>query len=347
MPNAAKPRSSLNRPTDLQKLAAFVVGVLMLGALFASALFGLVAPEHVNRIVRLCIAVAGGGFALFLLGYFDWHLPNGMQIGGPLGIFVLLLIWDPGQKLPELVNTNFQVCKDNVQRGEDAIAEAYCAKAVEDLPKSPEARYWLAAAQFHEGSYNEAIASWTKALELGADPARTNYNIAFANFRVGKYEDAIKAASAAADATTTNPALRARSLFMIANAEFSLWNYGSGADDHFKNAAAQYQAFLEIGSPKYKARAELACLMAVKAELTNDDQQKKNYDQQAISNFEEALNSVKAYNAGSSQDIQAEKAAFVGAYRPHAGKCGASLSQAWQRMRPTENYVEVLSSVQT
>jgi tetratricopeptide (TPR) repeat protein len=317
----------------------------MLGALFASALFGLVASEHVNRIIRLCIAVAGGGFTLFLVGYFDWHLPNGIKIGGPLGVFVLLLIWDPGRGLPELVNANFQVCKDNIQRGEDAIAEAYCAKAVEDLPKSSEARYWLAAAQFHEGRYGEAVASWTKALELGADPARTNYNIAFANFRIGKYEDAIKAAEEAADAA--NQALRARSLFMIANAEYALWNYGAGANEHFKNAVAQYQAFLEIGSPKYKARAELACIMAVKAELANDEQEKKSYEQQAISNFQEALNSVRAYNAGSSQDIQTEKAAFVSAYRPHAGRCGASLSQLWQRVKPSENYVELLSSVQT
>jgi hypothetical protein len=48
--------------------------------------------------------------------------------------------------------------------------------------------------------------------------------------------------------------------------------------------------------------------MAVKAQLANDEQEKKSYEQQAISNFQEALNSVRAYNAGSSQDIQTEKA---------------------------------------
>lgn len=88
MPNAMKSPAT-NKISGAQKLAAFLVGVLMLGALFASALFGLVAANHVDRIIRLCVAVAGGGFTLFLIGYFDWKLPNGMQIGGPLGVFVL------------------------------------------------------------------------------------------------------------------------------------------------------------------------------------------------------------------------------------------------------------------
>ncbi len=346
MTNAARPRASRNKVSDGQKLAAFIVGVLMLGALFASALFGLVPPEHVNRIVRLCVAVAGGGFALFLVGYFDWDLPNGMQIGGPLGIFVLLLLWNPGKELPNLVNKNFQVCKDNVQSREFAIAEAYCAKAAEDLPDSNEPRYWLGAAQFHQGQYGEAIASWKKALELGADPARSNYNIAFAYFRSKKLEDAIRAGTASADASTANPALRARSLFLVANAEFSLWRYGAGGDLHFSNAVENYRAFLDIGSPKYKARAELACMMAVKSELTNGEE-KESYEDEALTNFEEALKSIEDYNAGSYDDLQDEKVAFVSAYEPHAGRCGASLSQIWQRKKPNEDYGEVLAAIRT
>jgi tetratricopeptide (TPR) repeat protein len=337
-------RTAFNSPSNLQKIAAFVVAVIVLGVLFASALCGLVAPEHVNRIIRLCIAIAGAGFTLFLLGYFDWSLPNGIRVGGPIGVFIFLLLWDPGKSLPESFNKNFQACKDNVQSNQDDVAIAYCARAVDELPNSAEARYWLAAAQFHRGQYGDAVSSWKRALELGADVARTNYNIAFAYFRQKNLEEAVKAATAAADASDENPGLRARSQFMIANAEFSLWNFGAGSDSQFTSAMQAYQNFLIDGSPKYKAQAELACMLAVKAGLSTNPGEKANYEDLAVDYFAKALTEIKNYDAG---DVEPEKSAFVEAYGPGASRCGAELAQLWERKKPNESYSAMLEAVRT
>ena len=53
---------------------------------------------------------------------------------------------------------------------------------------------------------------------------------------------------------------------MVADAENALWGAGSGDNSHFVKAKEMYLAFLEDGSPKYKAEGNLACLLAVKAD---------------------------------------------------------------------------------
>jgi hypothetical protein len=88
-------------PTPGQQTAAFVIGVLVLVVLLAAALLGYIPEPHRGLVIRLGVAVAGGGFALFLIGYFNLHPPNGLRIGGPLGVFVLLLLLNPAEHAPE------------------------------------------------------------------------------------------------------------------------------------------------------------------------------------------------------------------------------------------------------
>lgn len=257
-------------------------------------------------------------------------MPNGIRVGGPIGVFIFLLPWDPGKTLPESFNKNFQVCKDNVQSNQDDVAIAYCARTVDELPNSAEADNGWPLPSFTGATTAMPSHPGNGALELGADVARTNYNIAFAYFRQKNFEEAIKAATAAADASSANPGLRARSQFMIANAEFSLWNFGAGSDTHFTSAMQAYRNFLIDGSPKYKAQAELACMLAVKAGLSTNPGEKAQYEDLAIDYFAKALSEIKNYNAG---DVELEKSAFVEAYEPGAGRCGAELARLWEKAK--------------
>ena len=123
-------------------------------------------------MVTLCIAVAGSGFTMFLLGNMAWDLPNGLRIGGPLGVFVLLFIWNPGPELQAYLNQALTECETNLEAGSD-IAESYCEQAAKELPNDPRPVFLLGVAQGNRGNYAEAIRSWSKALDLGADPALT------------------------------------------------------------------------------------------------------------------------------------------------------------------------------
>jgi hypothetical protein len=50
----------------------------------------------------------------------------------------------------------------------------------------------------------------------------------------------------------------------------------------------------------------------------------------AIDYFAKALSEIKNYNAG---DVELEKSAFVEAYEPGAGRCGAELARLWEKAK--------------
>jgi hypothetical protein len=86
----------------------------MAAALFAAAIFGYLPANLMSPVIRLCIAVAGGGFTMFLLGYVSGQLPNGLKIGGPLGVFVLLFLLTPANEIKSFFNNNLAECESNV-----------------------------------------------------------------------------------------------------------------------------------------------------------------------------------------------------------------------------------------
>jgi tetratricopeptide (TPR) repeat protein len=341
-PAPTPPAANQNTPTFGQGTAAFVVSCIFLVILFASALFGFLSPNLAARVVTLCIAVAGSGFTMFLLGNMSWDLPNGLKIGGPLGVFVLLFIWNPGPELQAYLNQALTECETNLEAGSD-IAESYCEQAAKELPNDPRPVFLLGVAQGNRGNYAEAIRSWSKALDLGADPALSHYNIAYAKYQLGDYQGAIDAASTAVDDAAAKSGLRARSWFLIAEAENALWDAGKGDNSHFAKAKEMYLAFLEDGSPKYKAEGNLACLLAVKAALISDAAEKSRNEDEAIAHFTQAVNAIKTYvGKGATQ----EKTSFAYAFGPNASKCGETLADLWARKRPDESYASLIAAAQ-
>jgi tetratricopeptide (TPR) repeat protein len=337
-----------NKPTTFQTVAAFVVGVGILTLLLAAAITGYIPAQHSGRVFQLAVAVAGAGFSAFLFGYFDWNRLDGIRIGGPLGIFVLLMIWNPvehvPQQLSEYLNEKFQTCRDNVLSEKSAMAEEDCAEAVKELPQSYKARYWLAVSQFKQENYHEAIASWKKALQLGSEPARTHYNIAFTYFLLKKYDDAAKEGLAAAEESSDSPTLKARSRFLVADAEFVQWNFGNGPDKHFDAAQEAFRLYLESGSPKYRAHAELACMLAIKAKRATTESEKEKFGAEAIDAFTAALDELEKYTK---KDSAAEKAAFVTAFEGGANPCGEALEELWEKRKPNEDYDNLLIKVKS
>ena len=81
-PAPPPPAANQNTPTFGQGIAAFIVACIVLAGLFAAALSGILPPNLAARVITLCIAVAGSGFTMFLLGSMSWDLPNGLKIGG-------------------------------------------------------------------------------------------------------------------------------------------------------------------------------------------------------------------------------------------------------------------------
>lgn len=292
-------------------------------------------------MIRLCIAVAGGGFTMFLLGYVQGTLPSGVKVGGPLGVFVLLFFLTPANEIKVSLNENLNKCETNLESRSD-LAEAYCEQAVKDLPDEPRPMFLLGTAQSNLGKYREAINSWTKALTLGAEPALTHYNIACAQYQLGDYEAATKSASIAAGEAADNDGLQTRSWYLIADAERALWKVGQGDDVHFINARDKYLAFIEKGSPTYKAEANLACLLGAKASLTSDAAAKSALEDQALAHFDRAIAAIKAY---SGPEDSTKKMSFVAAFRPGNG-CGKTLADLWTRKRPEQNYESAVLSAQ-
>jgi tetratricopeptide (TPR) repeat protein len=331
------------RPGWPQQLASFVVGCLVLAVLLFAALFQWVEPTYARLIVRLCMAVAGAGFAAFLLGYVKLDLPLGVKAGGPVGIFILLWLTNPGQHILPAVNQALQRCKENILKGAHDVAIAHCQTAVRELPDDYEPVLWLGQAQFYLGQYPLAVQSWTRALSLGADPSATNYGMGLAFLNLKKFDDARQAAIAAA-AATSDPAMLARIWYLEADAHKGLWDFGKGSSDHFDGAVKKYAEFLTVGFPKYRAQAELACLFAKKGELATESSERDTYDDKAVSYFGEALNEIRNYNVPDKS--VAEKASFVRAYK-QGGKdeCAPILASLWERHEPGQDYDAMVSSV--
>lgn len=334
-----------NQPSKHHRAIAFGVAILVLVVLLGSTLFGLLPRQYTGDIVKLAIAVAGAGFTLFLTGYFE-HAGNGLRIGGSIGVFVALMFWNPAKNVPEFIseylNKNFQACRENVQSRQFDVAEQDCAKAAQELPESGTAMHWLALCQYYQEHYRAAITSWKRAVRLGYEPARVHYNIAFTYFRLGEFERAAEEAKIAIDKASGNSALKARAWFVLADAELSLWDFGAGPDQRFDNAVEAFEAFLEIGTPKFKAQAELACILAVKGKLATRPEDKKRNELEAVVAFNAAVNELEAYKKS---DAGMQKTSFVDVYGASISPCGTALNQLWQERRPSESYESLITRV--
>ncbi len=330
-------------PSWVQQAAAFSVGCVVLVALFAAAIMGWVGADHAGLIVRLCIAVAGAGFTAFLLGYLHLDLPMGIKAGGPIGIFVLLWLINPGKEIQRTVSVALQRCKENAQKEMYDVAAGYCQRAAAELPDDYEPLVWLGQAQFYRAKYPLAIQAWEKALGLGADKAPINYSIGLAYLALKKFNDVRQVAAVAAGATTDQSML-ARIWYLDADASKGLWDFGQGPDAAFSDAVEKYEAFLDIGEPHYRARAELACLYAKKGALTADAAQKEAYDEKAVGFFTAAIGDINSYSAPEKAEL--EKNAFAKAYKAGgADPCAAVLSALWERAKPEQDYNAMVLAV--
>lgn len=329
-------------PHWAQQTAAFVVACLILTGLFVGALMGWFGVENTALIVRLCIAVAGAGFANFLMGYLHLHLPLGVKAGGALGVFALLWLIDPGENIPRAVNEPFQKCQRNTSSEAYDAAVGPCRSASKQLPDNYEPDFLLGKAYYHLGKQTLAIQAWEKAIEKGADPAPLRYSIGLGLLEEEEFQDAL-AASKEAASETTDPYMLARIWYLAGDANKGLWNFGEGSQDTFSHAVERYQAFLDVGSPTYRAEAELACLFARKAELTSDAAQKAAYETKAMSYFKDALSSIKNHNVPNDAD---EKAAFAKNYRKGSSDpCADVLASLWEKHNPNEDYSAMLLAI--
>jgi tetratricopeptide (TPR) repeat protein len=256
------------------------------------------------------------------------------------------MFWNPAKNVPEFLseylNKSFQACRENVQARQFDVAEADCAKAAQELPESGTAMHWLALCQYWQENYRAAIMSWKRAARLGYEPARVHYDIAFAYFKLGDFENAAKEARVAIDESAWNSALKARAWFVVADAELSLWNFGEGSDERFLKAVEAFEAFLEIGTPKFKAQAELACILAVKGMRTTRAADKEHYESEAIAAFNSAVNELNDYKKS---DAGLQKASFVDVYGASISPCGTALKELWEKRRPSESYESLLIEV--
>jgi hypothetical protein len=149
-----------------------------------------------------------------------------------------------------------------------------------------------------------------KAIELGGDEAVLLHDIALAYYRAGQMENAIQAASDSA-AKSSDEAFQASNWYLIADAQKKLWNFGQGDETHFTEAAAMYRSFLNVGSPKYKAKSE-----------------------------------IKSYEPPEEEYARDEKMAFIAAYRTGSSDpCAAILSALWARKVPDQDYGAMLNAI--
>jgi tetratricopeptide (TPR) repeat protein len=149
-----------------------------------------------------------------------------------------------------------EACKNNLLGNETLIVEEKCKAAVDENPKDDRAWYWYAHSQYRQGQFESAIAAWEKAASLGASKSNSYYNIALAEKQRGRLAEAIEAGTIAVEAANhKEPVARALAYDLLADAHAALWDEGKGPATHFKQAEKDYLLFLEIGRPKYRARA--------------------------------------------------------------------------------------------
>jgi len=344
-PQSPTPNSAAaQRSTDSgggQQIAAFIVGCFVLALLFIATVLGWFGEQYKPLIVQLCVAVAGAGFASFLLGYINLNW-GWVTAGGPIAIFLLLLYLNPARNIVP-ANPAFDECKTEVLGEKYSAAVPVCTEASRALPNDPGPPLWLGKAQYHLGKYQAAIESWKNAERLGGDAGVLNYNVGFAYVQQGDRNEAIKAWSVSAD-KAPNDAVRAMSWYQIADTERANWNFGEGTDDQFVNAVGKYKAYLETDCPKYKAAAELSCMLAKKAELTSDEKQRKSYEDRALSQFKAALDEMRKYNGP--DDKQEEIRAFISTYGSNGDDpCGRVLAALWNSKGQTDTYDAALADL--
>ena len=299
--------------------------------------------ENTGLIVRLCIALAGAGFAGFLLGYFEVNLPLGVKAGGALGVLALLWLTNPGKPITAAVNRDFQKCQTNIRNEAYDVAVTSCRSAAEQLPDDYEPAFLLGQAYYALGNYTLAIQAWKAAIARGADPAPLKYSIGLALLEDKKFNDAVTVAKEAAS-EASDPSLLARIWYLTGDAYKGLWNFGEGPNDAFSGAVESYTDFLKTGTPTYRAEAELACLFAKKAELTTEAAQKTASEDKAISYFKQALSSIKAYKVPNKAGE--EKAEFVKTYKKGSSNpCAAPLASLWEQRNPDEDYSAMLAAI--
>ena len=328
---------------------AFVFGCLILVGLIGAAFAGWL-PDHLrDGVIRVAIAAAGGGFTLFLFGYFDLHFNQGIKAGGALGVFVLLLLLDPGKKIlpphppadPEvLIN-----CRNNVVGRQFDYAEDVCERAVAEMNNDYRALTYLGSAQYNRGKIITAIATWEKAIRHGADMTVSKYNMALAYYTGGRYERSAALAAEAARSSNSRSNFLARILFLQASAEVQLWESGRGSNaaSHFEKAVQKYQEFIDIGTPKYQAYANLACIYASSA-IVGEEANRKTDFENALKYFDSAVSDIVAFNwPGRAKE---EKEAFAAEFGPESSsKCSSAIMAAWRQHRPNIDYETRIASI--
>jgi tetratricopeptide (TPR) repeat protein len=339
-PPGHSPGAALASPSTGQTIAAFCVGCAVLLILAAGAFFGLLPDAYHGPIIRLLIAVAGAGFASFLLGFFEWTSSTGIKTGGTLGVFVLLMFL-PTEDV--IQSRTLEACKNNLLGNETLIVEEKCKAAVDENPKDDRAWYWYAHSQYRQGQFESAIAAWEKAASLGASKSNSYYNIALAEKQRGRLAEAIEAGTIAVEAANhKEPVARALAYDLLADAHAALWDEGKGPATHFKQAEKDYLLFLEIGRPKYRARADLACLYAIKGGGADPAERQALYKKSAKL-LGDAVNELKDLNW---PGADGERADFVKQYRSGSrDACAAALAAAWTEQGPGTAYGETIESL--
>ncbi len=322
--------------------AVFLVGIVLIVGLLYAALNGMLPPNLVEPVVRVALAAAAAGFAAFLPGMFQLKIPNSITAGGTLGIFVLVLVWNPGKSLVDVgVLTR---CQDSVQARQYDIALERCAKAATEIKDNFMPMHLLGLAQYQSGQFAQAISSFQKAQKLpGADQAMILYNLAFAQSENNDLEGALKTLDTLIRSASGATPMLARAWFAKATIHQDLWLANPADNQSFENAEKSYKAFLEIGTPTYRAHANLACLYAIRATNLNQLELRTRFHRDAVSNFELAISDLRRFNRPASKAT--EVAEFLKEFGADSkSKCAAALMAAWQNERQ-QSYKEVLTSL--
>ena len=220
------------------------------------------------------------------------------------------------------------------------VAEEDCQRAAEKFPNSTKIANLLALSQYRQGRFRDAINSWKRVLKLGSDPDRAHIGLSY--FRLGQYAQAVDQANKTIELASNSPSLRARGLFLLADAEFLQWQFGRGPDEHFAKAREAFEAFLEIGQPKYKAHAELACILAVRAGLTADTQERQTFAEQSVHHLNSAVATLRDPQTSDSKLFRVD---FLAAYASAGSECGRALDAVWTEFKSPEKYDDVLLRV--
>jgi hypothetical protein len=97
-------KKAVPRASRLEIVLAFLFGCLALAAVLwlAFANTSLTGPQF--EILRIVLALAGGGVGAVIPGFLDLHMTTGTKVairaGGALAVFVVLYFWSPAHWEP-------------------------------------------------------------------------------------------------------------------------------------------------------------------------------------------------------------------------------------------------------